>query len=121
MIDEEPIKENVPKLGTFFLPRRARTCRRQVSRDIPVLQIDYLFNRRFKERSDWQIFSAVFSRRNARFFAFHCVKCGSEHFAEKKLFNSLESPTKNPNCHFSSGSQFQICLCRRRICPITRF
>ena len=46
-------------MGTFFSPR--------------------IFNRRFKERSDWQIFSADLSRHDAGFWAFHCVKCGSEH------------------------------------------
>jgi len=43
-------------------------------------------NRRFKERSDWHIFSAVSSRHNAGFLAFHEVKCISEHLTGILLF-----------------------------------
>ncbi|MGD7478565.1 hypothetical protein, partial [Ralstonia pseudosolanacearum] len=35
--------------------------------------------------SDWHIFSAVFSRQDAAFLAFHVVKCISEHFRQNLL------------------------------------
>ena len=33
-----------PKIGCFFLASQSPTCRRQVYRDIPALQIDTKFN-----------------------------------------------------------------------------
>ena len=62
----------MPKSGYFFFASQSPN----LYRDIPVLQIA---NRRFKERSDWHIFFADLSRRDATFLAFHAVKCISEH------------------------------------------
>jgi len=46
-------------------------------------------NRRFKERSDWQIFFGNLSRRDGAFLAFHKVKCISEHFRLNLLSHIL--------------------------------
>ena len=69
-----------------------------------------LANRRFKERSDWYIFSAAKRHHNAGFLAFHAVKCISEHITQNLLSHILAHLLKSGCTIFAQffGSVNQI-------------